>query len=308
MNRRTFLALISGSSFTSLPLSRFGASASEITQQARIIKSVPSSEEHIPVIGMGTWITFNVGDSQRLRDKRTEVLKRFFELGGAMIDSSPMYGSAQSVVGEGLRKLNYPDGVFSADKIWTGSAAEGKTQFNEMRELWGLDKLDLVQVHNLVHWQAHLETLRELREQGLIKYIGITTSHGLRHEECVEILQSQPLDFIQLSYNITHREAEQRLLPLAAEKGVAVIANRPLDGGNLFKHVQGQAVPVWAADYDCHNWAQFFLKFVVSHPAVTCAIPATSQVEHMEENMGACYGVLPDAEGRRRMSEHIASI
>lgn len=297
---------MSGVSLTSLTPG--SVSASQEAKRTKINKPVPSSGELIPVIGMGTWITFNVGAGQRLRDKRIEVLERFFELGGGMVDSSPMYGSAQSVVGEGLRKLDYPGSVFSADKIWTNSTAEGVTQFKEMQQLWGLTKLDLVQVHNLVNWQPHLETLQELKAQGLINYIGITTSHGSRHQLFEQILKSQPLDFIQLTYNITHREVEQYLLPLAKERGVAVIANRPLDGGNLFNHVQGQPLPDWAAEYDCQNWAQLFLKFIVSHPAVTCAIPATSKVAHMEENMGACYGVLPDAAGRKKMSDYLASI
>lgn len=302
MDRRTFLALMSAVSLSSFSSGHAQADATKIN------KAIPSSGELVPVIGMGTWITFNVGESQRLRDNRSEVLKRFFDLGGGMVDSSPMYGSARSVVGEGLRKLDYPDGLFSADKVWTNSTAEGKTQYAEMQGLWGLNQLDLVQVHNLVNWQSHLETLREFKEQGKVRYIGITTSHGLRHEECEKILETQPLDFIQLTYNITHREAEQRLLPLASEKGVAVIANRPLDGGNLFNHVQGQKLPVWAAEYDCQNWAQLFLKFIVSNPSVTCAIPATSQLTHMEENMGACYGRLPDADGRQKMTDYIATI
>lgn len=302
MDRRTFLAMMSAVSLSSLSAGRAESST------AKISKPIPSSGELVPVIGMGTWITFNVGDSQRLRDKRSEVLKRFFELGGGMVDSSPMYGSARSVVGEGLRKLEYPEGLFSADKVWTSSTPEGITQYNEMQELWGLNQLDLVQIHNLVNWQSHLETLRDFKEQGKVRYIGITTSHGLRHQECEQILQTQPLDFIQLTYNITHREAEQRLLPIAAEKGVAVIANRPVDGGNLFNAVEGKLLPAWAADYDCQNWAQVFLKYIVSHPSVTCAIPATSQVKHMEENMGACYGQLPDAAGRKLMSDYINTL
>ena len=306
MDRRSFLALASGASLSSLPLG--GARANQAAGRSGISKPIPSSGELLPVIGMGTWITFNVGASQRLRDKRTEVLERFFALGGGMIDSSPMYGSAQSVIGEGLRRLDYPNGLFSADKVWTHSTAEGLAQFNDMQQLWGLNKLDLVQIHNLVNWQPHLETLREFKKQGNIRYIGITTSHGSRHKVFEQILASEPLDFIQLTYNITNREAEQRLLPLAAEKGVAVIANRPLDGGNLFNTVQGQPLPAWAAEYGCQNWAQLFLKFIVSHPAVTCAIPATSQLEHMEENMGAGYGVLPDETGRIKMADYIAGL
>ncbi len=303
MDRRAFLALM-----TCTPLATRNAWAAQATRQVKISKPIPTTGELIPVIGMGTWITFNVGGSQKLQASRTAVLKRFFELGGGMIDSSPMYGSAQDVVGQGLRSLDFPSGLFSADKVWTGSTAEGKSQFNDMQALWGLDKLDLLQIHNLVNWEAHLQTLRELKAQGQIKYLGITTSHGLRHEQCEKILETEPVDFIQLTYNITHREVEQRLLPLAREKGVAVIANRPMDGGNLFDRVQGKEIPAWAAELDCQNWAQFFLKYVVSHPAVTCAIPATSQVEHMQENMGACYGALPGKNDRKKMSDYVAAL
>jgi len=274
----------------------------------KINKVIPSSGQLIPAIGMGTWITFNVGASQRLRAARTAVLKTFFELGGGVVDSSPMYGSAQAVVGDGLDKLDYPKGLFSADKIWTTSSSEGAAQFEEMQKLWGLKTFDLVQIHNLVNWQAHLETLNTLKDNGQIKYIGITTSHGLRHSAFEEILSSESIDFIQLTYNITHREVEERILPLAKEKGVAVIANRPFDGGNLFNKVEGKPLPTWAREYDIENWAQFFLKFIISHPAITCAIPATSKVEHMQENMGTCYGRLPDEAARQAMVNTLASL
>ena len=299
MNRRLFLAMASLVPWT-------GSLAN--TQLTKISKKIPSSGGLIPVIGMGTWITFNVGASQKLRAARTQVLNTFFELGGGMVDSSPMYGSAQEVVGDVLQTLDYPSTLFSADKIWTRSTDDGISQFDDMLRLWGLDSLDLVQVHNLVNWEAHLEFLNSLKEQGKIKYVGITTSHGLRHEELEKILESEQLDFIQLTYNITHRSVEQRLLPLAQEKGVAVIANRPLDGGDLFSQFKNKPLPNWASEYDITNWAQFFLKFVVSHPAVTCAIPATSKVTHMQENMGACYGRLPDQAGRDAMLKYIESV
>ena len=297
MDRRSFIALMA-----SMPLANHTALAALNSGQVKISKPIPSTGELLPVIGMGTWITFNVGGSQKLQESRNAILKRFFELGGGMIDSSPMYGSAQAVVGEGLRSLNFPTGLFSADKVWTRSTAEGRSQFSDMQSLWGLNQLDLVQIHNLVNWEAHLQSLRELKEEGQIRYIGITTSHGLRHEQCEKILEAEPLDFIQLTYNITHREVEQRLLPLALERGVAVIANRPLDGGDLFGRVHGKEIPTWAAEFGCENWAQFFLKYAVSHPAVTCAIPATSQVNHLEENMGACYGILPGKDERKKCS------
>lgn len=300
MDRRTFLALLS--TFPLWPSLTFG------NGKKLISKKIPSSGEMIPAIGMGTWITFNVGSSLKLRDARTEVLKTFFDLGGGMIDSSPMYGSAQSVVGHGLKKLSYPKGLFSADKIWTSSTSEGKSQFREMKELWGIKKFDLVQIHNLVNWEDHLKTLKTLKESGQIKYLGITTSHGRRHSDLEKIMKTEKLDFVQLTYNITHREVEDRLLPLAKDKGIAIIANRPLDGGYLIDQVKGKKLPGWAKEFDCQNWAQFFLKFIISHPSVTCAIPATSQVQHMKENMGACYGNLPDEKTRQKMIKHLAGL
>lgn len=302
MKRRRFIQL--ASTATALPLMPVWG----MTNQHNIQKIIPTSGELIPAIGMGTWITFNVGNSPALRAARTEVLSTFVELGGGMIDSSPMYGSAQAVVGEALATLNYPKTIFSADKIWTRSANDGQKQFTQMQDLWGIDSFDLIQIHNLVNWQAHLETLQQLKADGHIKYIGITTSHGLRHSLFEQILESEPLDFIQLTYNITHREVEQRLLPLAQERGVAVIANRPLDGGLLLDQVSDKPLPPWASEYDIDNWAQFFLKFIIAHPAITCAIPATSQVEHMRENMGACYGRLPDAEARQAMIDYLVTL
>ncbi len=273
-----------------------------------ILKKIPSSGQEIPAIGMGTWITFNVGSSPRLRDQRTKVLGKFFYMGGGLIDTSPMYGSAQEVIGHCLRKLSYPKQLFSADKIWTSSTSEGKEQFQEMKKLWGIQSFDLIQIHNLLNWEEHLETLREYKKQGKIKYIGITTSHGRRHADLEKIMTSHSLDFVQLTYNIADTKTETRLLEIAKDKGIAVIANRPLDGGDLFERVQNKSLPVWAKEFDCQNWAQFFLKFVISHPAITCAIPATSKVEHMVENMGACYGNLPDEKMRTRMKHHFSSL
>jgi len=263
----------------------------------------------VPRIGMGTWITFNVGDNQKLRDARAEVLNEFFKAGGGMIDSSPMYGSSEAVVGYGLKKLGFPKTLFSATKVWTSSADEGIEQIKNSHNLWGLKKFDLLQIHNLDGWPAHIKTLFKMKSEGKLKYVGITTSHGRRHAEFEKIMRAHPLDFVQLTYNIVDREAEKRLLDVAKERGMAVIANRPLDGGRLFDRVKGKPVPAWAAEeLGCRHWSQFFLKFVVSHPAVTCAIPATSKVEHMRENMGAGGGVMPDAAQREKMIKTLASL
>ena len=264
-------------------------------------RPIPASGEQIPVIGMGSSRTFNAGASPGLRKSRTEVLQAFFEMGGGMIDSSPMYGSSEAVIGHGLSTLGEQRGLFSATKVWTRSQSDGVEQMAESRQLWGLPRFDLMQIHNLVSWERHLETLLEDKAAARARYIGITTSHGRRHGDMEEIMASQPIDFAQFTYNILDREAEQRLLPLAAEKGIAVIVNRPFQLKGLFRKFGDEPLPSWAAEIDCANWAQVFLKFIVSHPAVTCAIPATSRVDHMRENMGALRGRLPDAALRKRM-------
>jgi diketogulonate reductase-like aldo/keto reductase len=262
----------------------------------------------LPVIGMGSWLTFDVGGDERLRDVRVDVLRTFFELGGAMIDSSPMYGSSQEVIGHCLGRIADTRTLFSATKVWSWRASRGPGQMEESRHLWGVDGFDLMQIHNLLGWQGHLETLLDDKAAGRIRYVGVTTSHGRRHGDMEEVMAEQPIDFVQLTYNILDRRAERRLLPLAAERGLAVIANRPYRRGELFDHFARHPLPEWSAEFDCANWAQFFLKFIVSHPAVTCAIPATSRADHMRENMGALYGRLPDARMRERMIRYVESL
>ena len=273
-----------------------------------IRKAIPASGEKIPVIGMGSWLTFDVGDDAAARATRVQVLQAFFDRGGALIDSSPMYGSAQEVIGHGLRQIKNKSTLFAATKVWIYGQWLGIKQMEAARELWGVARFDLMQIHNMLDWQGHLETLKAWKAEGRIRYIGITTSHGRRHEELERALAKEPFDFAQFTYNLADRDVEQRLLPLAAERGIAVMINRPFDGGALFGPVRGKPLPAWATEFDCTNWAQFFLKFIVSHPAVTCAIPATSQVAHMIENMGAGFGRLPDAATRRRMFAHYAKL
>lgn len=270
-----------------------------------LTRPIPSSAEPLPLVGLGSWITFNVGDDPVARDACAEVMRAFFGAGGRLIDSSPMYGSSQQVIGHGLRKLGASAPVFAADKVWIGSGARGPEQIEESRHAWNIARFDLMQVHNLLAWQAHLETLFAMKAAKALRYVGMTTSHGRRHGELEQIMRTRPLDFVQLSYNILDREAEQRLLPLARERGIAVLVNRPFRRGALIDTVQRHRLPAWAAEIDCANWAQFLLKFIVSHPAVTCAIPATSQVAHVLENMGAASGRLPDEAMRRRMIEHV---
>lgn len=266
---------------------------------------IPSSGEAIPLVGLGSWITFNVGNDRAARDASTEVMRSFFLAGGRLIDSSPMYGSAQEVIGYGLRKLGRPADLFAADKVWISDGDEGRAQIEASRRLWGIPRFDLMQVHNLVAWQAHLPTLFAMKAAGQLRYVGITTSHGRRHGDMAQIMASQPLDFIQLTYNLVDREAEQRLLPLALERGIAVIVNRPFQQGSLLRRLERHPLPPWAVEIDCTSWAQFALKFIISHPAVTCAIPATRRADHVLENLVAATGRLPDPAMRARMVAHV---
>ena len=222
-----------------------------------------------------------------------------------MIDSSPMYGSSEAVIGHCLEQIDDQRGLFAATKVWMIGQSLGASQMETSRRLWGVPRFDLMQIHNMLDWETHLETLKEWKAAGKIRYIGITTSHGRRHRALEQALRDDAFDFVQFTYNVVDREAERRLLPLAAERGIAVIVNRPFRRGALFDRFADRPLPGWAAEIDCANWAQVFLKFIVSHPAVTCAIPATSQPAHMVENMGAARGALPDAGLRARMARDL---
>lgn len=263
-------------------------------------RPIPATGERIPAIGMGTWLTFDVAPGAD-RDARLAVLREFFAGGGALLDSSPMYGYAEAALGVLVPKAR-PARVFNATKVWTPTRFLGVRQMEESFAHWGVRRFDLMQVHNMLDWETHLATLREWKAAGRIRYLGITTSHGRRHDALEAAMKRERLDFVQFSYSFADRDAERRLLPLAQDRGVAVIVNRPFDGGALFGAVKGKALPGWARDIDCANWAQVFLKFVVSHPAVTCAIPATTSPAHMREDIGALAGRLPDAALRRRMA------
>jgi diketogulonate reductase-like aldo/keto reductase len=269
-----------------------------------LLKPIPAGGELIPAVGMGTWITFNVAPYTDARAQRVEVLRAFFEAGGRLVDSSPMYGLAEAAVGHCREQLGGAPQLFSATKVWTPTRVAGVAQMNLSLKLWGVKQFDLMQVHNLLDWEAHLPTLKEWKAGRRLRYLGITTSHGRRHDDMLALIETRPeFDFVQFSYSIGDREAEERLLPAAAARGKAVIINRPFRTGELFERVAGKPLPEWAGEIGCTAWSQFFLKFVVSHPAVTCAIPATSSVEHMRENMAALAGPMPDAVQRRRMAE-----
>jgi diketogulonate reductase-like aldo/keto reductase len=300
VSRRAAIGLMAGSAAALL----FPVPA--LARAAPITRVIPSSGERLPVIGLGSWITFNVGDDPELRDECAAVMRAFFAAGGRLIDSSPMYGSSQDVIGYGLARLGRPATLFSADKVWTSS--EGAGQIEESREHWGVQRFDLLQVHNLLAWEEHLPLLLAMKAEGRLRYVGITTSEGRRHEEIEKIMASRPIDFVQSTYNALDREVEQRILPLAQERGIAVIVNRPFREGALIRAVQGHPLPAWAQEAGAASWAQLLLKFIVSHPAVTCAIPATSQVAHVVENMGAASGPLPDSAMRLRIATHVAEL
>jgi diketogulonate reductase-like aldo/keto reductase len=299
LTRRTVLA--GGAALAASPL------ASPLRAQGPqvLMRAIPSTGEKIPAVGLGTWITFNVGDDPVLRDECAAVMAAFFESGGRMIDSSPMYGSSQPVIGYGLAKLGTPP-VFSADKVWTSS--DGPEQIEQSRRYWGVPRFDLMQVHNLLSWQEHLKTLHAMKEAGQLRYVGITTSEGRRHDLFEEIMRNEPLDFVQLTYNIVDREAEERLLPLARDRGMAVIVNRPFQQGELTRELAGETLPDWAGEIGAASWAQSILKYILSHGAVTVAIPATTRVDHVRENLAAATGPLPDEAMRRRMAAYVEQL
>ena len=304
--RRTILSGLAAAAGTGLwPVPAFAQAAAAPGPLTRVI---PSSGEALPLVGLGTWITFNVGDDAVARDACAEVMQAFFTAGGRMIDSSPMYGSSQPVVGHGLARIGASARVFSADKVWISAGARGPAQIEASRRAWGVPRFDLLQVHNLLAWQEHLPTLLSMKAAGRLRHVGITTSEGRRHREIEQVMASQPIDFVQVSYNLLDREVEQRILPLARERGIAVIANRPFRQGDLIQQLQRHPLPAWAAEIDCDGWAQFALKFIVSHPDVTCAIPATTSVAHVRQNMGASRGRMPDAAMRQRMAAHVAAL
>ena len=294
LSRRSLLGFLSATSAAAMVWPLTGAA-----QPGPVAtRPIPSTGEALPLVGLGTWITFNVGHDTEARDSCAEVMRAFFEAGGRLIDSSPMYGSSQEVVGYGLQKLGPPSSLFSADKVWTRLVRRPKPDRAVAPPL-GVPRFDLLQVHNLLSWEAHLRTLLAMKAAGEVRYVGITTSEGRRHREFERVMRQHPLDFIQVTYNILDREVEDRILPLAAERGIGVIVNRPFQQGLCLTRSERYPLPPWAAEIDAKSWAQFILKFIVSHPAVTCAIPATTRVDHVRENMAAATGPLPDAAMRR---------
>jgi diketogulonate reductase-like aldo/keto reductase len=273
-----------------------------------LMRTIPSSGEKLPVIGLGTWQKFDVDLTSDVRRQLEEVLSLFVKLGGRVIDSSPMYGRAEEVIGELTSALGIREKLFLATKVWTRGKEKGIKSMERSMALLRTNRIDLMQVHNLLDVQTHLASLRQWKEQGRIRYLGVTHYNSSAFPEVEKILRTEKLDFLQINYSLMEREAEQDILPLARERGVAVIVNRPFGAGDLFDKVRSKPLPDWAGDFDCRSWAQFFLKWIVAHPAVTCAIPATGKPQHLEDNMQAGFGRLPDANTRRRMIEIVRSL
>ncbi len=271
-------------------------------------RPIPSSKEMIPVIGLGSWQVFDVGASAAERQPLEEVISRFVTLGGRVVDSSPMYGRAEQVIGDLAAKLSLHSALFLATKVWTTGKDEGIASMEKSLSRLQTRRIDLIQVHNLVDARTHLATLRDWKEQGRARYIGITHYNSSAYPEVARLLRTEKIDFVQINYSLGEREAAKEVLPLAQDRGVAVLVNRPFGGGDLFARVRQKPLPDWAGEFDCHSWAQFLLKWIIAHPAATCAIPATGNVRHLEDNMQGGIGRLPDATLRQRMVEAIAQL
>ena len=286
--------------------------AANESSSAMLTRTIPSSGEKLPVIGLGTWQAFDVDLTADSRRQLEEVLSLFVKFGGRVIDSSPMYGRAEAVIGDLTASLRLRDSLvadfFLATKVWTGGKESGIKSMERSMALLRTKRIDLMQVHNLVDVHTHLATLREWKEQGRIRYVGITHHEAGAFGEMEKLMRSEKLDFVQINYSLMEPEAEQSLLPLAQDRGIAVLANRPFGAGDLFDKVRSKPLPDWASEFDCRSWAQFFLKWIVAHSAITCAIPATSKPRHLEDNMQGGTGPLPDPKTRRRMVEFVSSL
>jgi diketogulonate reductase-like aldo/keto reductase len=295
MNRRNCLSQLNALALLSL------GSRPMLDAEQLLKRLIPSTREELPVVGVGTWQTFDVGESDTQRDPLKEVLKTLLGKGGTVIDSSPMYGRSEEVVGDLSSELNVNDKLFIATKVWTTGKESGIRQMNNSLRLMRRETIELMQIHNLTDWETHIKTLRQWKEEGKIKYIGLTHYTDSAHERLASIIAREPVDFIQINYNLVERNAEEKLLPFAREQKVAVIINQPFESGSLFQRVKGKALPAWAKEFDCNSWAQFFLKFILSNPAVTCVIPGTDNPRHMLDNMGAGFGRIPSEKQRRDM-------
>lgn len=271
-------------------------------------RKIPVSGEDLPVVGLGTWQTFDVGDNKDMRLQLSKVLSEMKALGGTMIDSSPMYGTSEQVVGDLCTELDINDGFFYATKVWTSGSQSGIDQMNASLQKMKREQLDLIQIHNLVDWETHIKTLRDWKSGEKIRYWGITHYTDASHETLIKLIKQEHPDFVQFNYSINERNAEKRLLDTARDQGIAVIINRPFDGGNLFRKIRGKQLPEWCTEIDINSWGQYFLKYILGYQAVNCVIPGTSNVRHLIDNMGAGFGLLPDNKDRERMIKHFNSL
>ena len=308
LTRREAARLIGASAAGLLLPVRAPCAETKTESSTMLTRPIPSSGEKLPVIGLGTWQKFDVDLTSDSRRQLGDVLSLFMKLGGRVIDTSPMYGRAEDVIGDLTATLGIRDKPFLATKVWTRGQENGIRSMERSMVRLRTKQIDLMQVHNLVDVDTHLATLRAWKEQGRIRYIGITHYESGAFAEVEKIMRSEKLDFVQINYSIMEREAEERVLPLAQERGIAVIVNRPFGGGDLFNHVRSKSLPEWSAEFDCRSWAQFFLKWIVANPAVTCAIPATDKARHLEDNMQGGIGRLPDEKMRQRMVESLRSL
>lgn len=291
-----------GLAAASLPLKNIHA------QEKTLMRKIPKTGEALPSVGLGSWQSFDISNDAGELAKAKEVLKRFVDLGGRVIDSSPMYGASESVLGELAAQLNIHKQLFVATKVWTSGRDAGVKQMQESMKKLKVEKLDLMQVHNLLDTDTHLATLRDWKKDGRVRYLGITHYNEGGHAALEKIIMTGAVDFVQVNYSIAEREAEDRLLQTAADNNTAVLINRPFAKASLFSKVRGKNIPDWASEFDCSSWAQFFLKYILGHPAVTCVIPATRNVKHLEDNMGAMQGRLPDQKTRARMVEYMQTL
>jgi diketogulonate reductase-like aldo/keto reductase len=283
------------------------AHRSSAESQALATRPIPASGEMLPVVGLGTYQNFDVGSGAAERDPLQDVLRLFVQQGGKLVDSSPMYGRSESVIGDLAAELGITGQLFMATKVWTSGREAGIRQMEESLRRMNVSRMDLMQIHNLLDWKTHLDTLKQWKAAGRIRYIGITHYHSGAYTELERLMKTKDFEFVQCNYSIAEREAEERILPLAREVGIAVIVNRPFAQASLFSRVRGKDVPAWAGEFDCKSWGQFFLKYILSHPAVTCVIPATGKPQHLIDNMTAGTGRLPDETMRRKMAAFMDS-
>ena len=305
LTRRDMIKLSAGAS-AALAFGRLPAFAQDTSTIRK--RPIPSTGELIPVVGLGTARTFNVGASEEERAPLREVLKTFVDMGGTLLDTAEAYDNSEAVSGDLAKDLGLTDKLFMATKVGAEEKDAGVAEMENSLRVLHRRTIDLLQVHNLRGWQTQLATLREWKAAGKVRYIGITTSRNSQYGDFAAVMENEDLDFIQVNYSLAQRQAEERILPLAADRGMAVLVNLPFGRGRLFQAVEGHELPEWAAEFDAGSWGQFFLKYIISHPAVNCPIPATTKAHHARDNMGAAYGRLPDEAMREKMVQFFTSL